>query len=300
MWNECNCAVFWTFFGIDLLWDWNENWSFSVLYLLSFKICWHNECSTFTTSPFRIWNSSAVIPSPPLALFIVMLPKAHLTLYTWMSGSISLPTIYLDLCVHVKLLQLCPALCHVMDVTYQAPQSMGFSMQENWNGLPRPTLGDLPDPGIEPESLMSPALAGGLFTTNATWEAPFISISLYCLYLSISLLFLSFYLSISVFYFCLSISVLFLSIHLSCLSIYHLYCSVPCLYSYHLYLNLSVYPYIFVYWLICLPIYCLFIIYLEWSAAGNYLDIFKIQLNASALQKSCLHMDKWVCRPLKV
>ena len=52
-----------------------------------FQICWHIECSTFTASSFRIWNSSTGIPSPPLALFIVMLPKAHLTLHSRMSGS---------------------------------------------------------------------------------------------------------------------------------------------------------------------------------------------------------------------
>ena len=52
-----------------------------------FQICWHIECSTFTASSFRIWNSSAGIPSPPLALFIVMLPKAHLTSHARMSGS---------------------------------------------------------------------------------------------------------------------------------------------------------------------------------------------------------------------
>ena len=44
-----------------------------------FQICWHIECSTFTASSFRIWNSSTEIPSPPLALFIVMFSKAHLT-----------------------------------------------------------------------------------------------------------------------------------------------------------------------------------------------------------------------------
>ena len=43
-----------------------------------FQICWHIECSTFTTSSFRISNSSTGIPSPPLALFVVMLPKPHL------------------------------------------------------------------------------------------------------------------------------------------------------------------------------------------------------------------------------
>ena len=48
---------------------------------------------------------------------------------------------------------------------------MGFSRQEYWSGLPFPSPGDLPDPGIKPASLMSPVLAGGFFTTSATWEA---------------------------------------------------------------------------------------------------------------------------------
>ena len=52
-----------------------------------FHICWHIECSTFTTSSFRIWNSSTGVLSPPLALFVVMLPKAHLTSHSRMSGS---------------------------------------------------------------------------------------------------------------------------------------------------------------------------------------------------------------------
>ena len=52
-----------------------------------FQICWHIECSTFTASSFRIWNSSTGIPLPPLALFVVMLSKAHLTSHSRMSGS---------------------------------------------------------------------------------------------------------------------------------------------------------------------------------------------------------------------
>ena len=48
---------------------------------------------------------------------------------------------------------------------------MGFSRQEDWSGLPCSPPGDLPDPGIEPTSLMYPALAGVFFTTSATWEA---------------------------------------------------------------------------------------------------------------------------------
>ena len=56
-------------------------------------------------------------------------------------------------------------------VDNQAPLSMGFSRQDYCCGLLCPPPGNLPDPGIEPVSLMSPALAGGFFTTGATWEA---------------------------------------------------------------------------------------------------------------------------------
>ena len=52
----------------------------------------------------------------------------------------------------------------------QAPVSVGFSRQEYWSGLLCPPPGDLPDPGIEPASLTSPALARGFFTTSTTWE----------------------------------------------------------------------------------------------------------------------------------
>ena len=48
---------------------------------------------------------------------------------------------------------------------------MGFSRQEYWNGLPFSSPGDLPNPGIKPMSLMSPALAGRFFTSSTTWEA---------------------------------------------------------------------------------------------------------------------------------
>jgi len=51
-----------------------------------FQICWHIGCSIFTASSLRVWNSSAQIPSPSLALFLVMLPKALLTSHSRMSG----------------------------------------------------------------------------------------------------------------------------------------------------------------------------------------------------------------------
>ena len=56
-------------------------------------------------------------------------------------------------------------------VARQAPLSVGFSRQEYWNGLPFPSPGNLPDPGIKSVSPSSPALAGRFFTTNTTWEA---------------------------------------------------------------------------------------------------------------------------------
>ena len=52
-------------------------------------------------------------------------------------------------------------------VAHQAPLSMGFSRQEYWKGLPFPSPGDLPNPGIEPAALMPPASADGFFTTSA-------------------------------------------------------------------------------------------------------------------------------------
>ena len=56
-------------------------------------------------------------------------------------------------------------------VTHQAPLSTEFSREEYWSGLPFPSPGDLPDPGIKPMSLKSPAVAGGFFTTVAPRKA---------------------------------------------------------------------------------------------------------------------------------
>ena len=72
----------------------------------------------------------------------------------------------MDIMMYTKLLPSGPALWTVQLFSL----SMGFSRQEYWSGLPFPSPEDLPDPGIEPLSLTSPALAGKLFTTSATWE----------------------------------------------------------------------------------------------------------------------------------
>ena len=79
--------------------------------------------------------------------------------------------VQLYICVCAKSLQLCLALCCPVTVACQIPLSVGFSRQEYWSELPCPPPRDPPDLGIEPSSLMSPALAGGFFTTSATWEA---------------------------------------------------------------------------------------------------------------------------------
>ena len=57
-----------------------------------------------------------------------------------------------------------------MTVWTVTPLSVSLSRLESWSGLPFPPPGDLPDPGIELESLMSPVLVGGFFTVSPTWE----------------------------------------------------------------------------------------------------------------------------------
>ena len=76
----------------------------------------------------------------------------------------------ISVCVHVLSCILLFATPWIVD--YQAPLSMRFSRQEYWRRLPCPPSGDLLDPGIEPTSLTSPAMAGGFFTTRTIWEAP--------------------------------------------------------------------------------------------------------------------------------
>ena len=56
-------------------------------------------------------------------------------------------------------------------IVHQVSLLRGFPRPEHWSGLPCPPPGDLPNPGIEPTSLVSPALSSEFFTTNTTWEA---------------------------------------------------------------------------------------------------------------------------------
>ena len=73
---------------------------------------------------------------------------------------------------HAKSLQSCPTLCGPVDCSRPGSSlSMEFFRQEYCSKLPCPLPGDLPNPGMESTSLMSPAIACGFFTSSATWEA---------------------------------------------------------------------------------------------------------------------------------
>ena len=84
VWDECNCAVVWTFFGIAFGIGMKTDLFQSCGHCWVFQICCHIECNTFTASSFRIWNSSTGIPSPPLAF--VHSDASHLTSHSRMSG----------------------------------------------------------------------------------------------------------------------------------------------------------------------------------------------------------------------
>ena len=73
--------------------------------------------------------------------------------------------------MHAKSLQSCPTLCNPMDCSPPGSCIHGILQARILNGLSCPPPGDLPNPGMEPAPLMSPALAGRFFTTSATWEA---------------------------------------------------------------------------------------------------------------------------------
>ena len=140
------------------------------------NLCYHSACSDSVTLVWLLPNNhkyaSASRPlqcSPSCQSFHKRLLIPSLTSGVCSNAALSdkpalLPTplLYFTLWwwwwfshCHVRLLEPHGLAC-------QAPLSMGFPRQESWDGLPLPS-GDLPDPGIEPTSLVCPALAGGFF-----------------------------------------------------------------------------------------------------------------------------------------
>ena len=84
------------------------------------------------------------------------------------------------LCVHAQSLSHVQLFETPWPVAHQAPQSMGLYGQEYWSGLPFPTPVNFPDPGIEPESLDSPALRGAFLTTAPSGKQFFVKIKSAC------------------------------------------------------------------------------------------------------------------------
>ena len=148
---ECNFVVVWTYFGNDFLWNWVTDIFQFYGHCWVCQICWHIVFITFTPSSFRIWNSSTGIPPPPLALLIVILPKAHLTSHSrmsgtrwvitasWSSGSWRYFFCIVLLCILATIIiqfssvtQLCPTLWDPMNCKMQA----SLSITNSWS-LPK-------------------------------------------------------------------------------------------------------------------------------------------------------------------
>ena len=134
----------------DVLWIFNETWSQTLEFIwkrkdtiLAKNILKKNNGEEFSLLNIKVCDKATVIK----------------TLWFWYE------------CMQVTSVMFDSATLWTVDC--QTPLSIGFSRQEYWSGLPCPPPGDLPDPEIELESLMSPALAGGFFTTSATWKAWF-------------------------------------------------------------------------------------------------------------------------------
>ena len=106
-----------------------------------------------------------------LLLFTIEICQKIVILYITALYFLTKVELMLTSCVCAEQLQLCPILCDLWTIAHQVPLFMGFSRQEYWSGLPYPPPGDLPDSGIEPTSLTSPASAGWFFTTSTIWEA---------------------------------------------------------------------------------------------------------------------------------
>ena len=123
---------------------------------------------SFSHIPMSRWNLLHLVTvqrNPPIKRYLC-LPK----ILNQVVSYYHFQTPFIAACVcmlsHFSRVQL---FANLWTVVYQPPLSMGFSRQEYWSGLLFPNPGDLPDPGVKPTSPVSPALAGGVFTTSTTW-----------------------------------------------------------------------------------------------------------------------------------
>ena len=112
------------------------------------------------SSLLSLFKLDRVVPKTSACVTNLWLPK--------ISGSSLVATRNAETSASAKPLQSCLTLCDPMDCSLPGSLSMGFSGQEYQSGLPFPSPGNVPNPGIKPSS---PTLAGRFFTTSATWEA---------------------------------------------------------------------------------------------------------------------------------
>jgi len=141
LWDECNCAVVWTFFGIAFLWDWNENLSFPVVILTWGK---KKNYKKYKISVLLFYHHP--FPPPPelnSVLIIFVITKHKLNNITLNNMPVSLSKSL----SHVKLF------VTSWTVVHQAPLYKEFSWQEYWSGLPLVSSRYPTNTGIKPISL---------------------------------------------------------------------------------------------------------------------------------------------------
>ena len=143
-------------------------------------------CTNIFSPPSHQTHSSSLFQKDPLGLLIgihlagLIKPSLqnfdNIYITSFQMSYLYMYVYYTHICVCVcvcvrarSVTQLCLTLCDPL-----APLFLGFSRQEYWSRLPCPPLGDCPNPGIEPLSLMFPALAGRFFTTSAAYICIFI------------------------------------------------------------------------------------------------------------------------------
>ena len=112
----------------------------------------HQQCNGTSFSSSSVFQESHSVLCCPTILSCLMVPNSE---YSSGGGGLVIKS--------------CPTLVTPWIVAHQAPLSMGFSRQEYWNGLPFPSPGDLPDPGIEPGS---PALQADSLPTELRGKPP--------------------------------------------------------------------------------------------------------------------------------
>ena len=125
----------------------------------------HVKCLNYEICCFRCWwwviSDTTVVSRLALSRWVCF-EQEYVCTCTYMYTL----CVCVCVCVCVCMVSLVWPFATPWTVACQAPQFMEFSRQEYWSGLPFPSLGDLPDPGIEPRSPMCPALAGGFFITE--------------------------------------------------------------------------------------------------------------------------------------